>query len=396
MRKLPAVLFCLSLSLPMASAWAEPYLAAWKGVNCNACHVNQTGGWLRNDFGKNYGNGLQTFDWQGLSEAAQKVQHNTPSFIALGLDIHESFRTTWNYDTFAIPDTNLLTAPPAQPLSRQDISFQIKANEVVSGVFTYRLDENATKEAYGLISNLPEGAYVKFGNFLLPYGLTLSDDRSLVRQSLDPLSNTFVFDSPPIGGVEVGIYPDPAFINLAVTNGDAGPVGLPSGQMVRNEKVLSAKGGIHYPEFTLGGSFYGANLDEPAGTDTTIPTSNLAVLYGAYGWGHVGPVVILGEYDQGYREGASLSGGIEQDNVYAYHVSAELELGSDVYLRLTREWYDDNLQKGGFFDQTRHLVSVRCYPVRNIKAQLDLERMDPNGTTDHPSYAAMFDAFVFY
>src|SRR5579862_8343308 len=85
------------LFLGAVNAWAEPYLAAWKGVNCNACHVNQTGGYLRNDFGKNYGNSLQTFDWQGISEEAQKIQHNTPSFIAMGIDIHQGYQTTWNY-----------------------------------------------------------------------------------------------------------------------------------------------------------------------------------------------------------------------------------------------------------------------------------------------------------
>src|SRR5579883_2514031 len=79
------------LFLSAANAWAEPYLAAWKGVNCNACHVNQTGGWLRNDFGKNYGNTLQTFDWQGISETAQKIQHETPSWVFTGLDIHQNY-----------------------------------------------------------------------------------------------------------------------------------------------------------------------------------------------------------------------------------------------------------------------------------------------------------------
>ena len=385
--------FVLLASLgAFSAAWAEPYLAAWKGVNCNACHVNQTGGWLRNDFGKNYGNSLQTFDWQGISEEAQKIQHDTPSFIAIGIDIHEGYKTTWNYNTFNVPNSSNFTAQSIQlpPLSRQDFSFQVKANEFVSGVFTYRLDENAAHEAYGLISGLPAGGYVKFGDFMLPYGLTLSDDQSLVRAALNA---SFFFDSTPLGGIEAGIYPDPFFVNVALTNGDTGPVTLPSGQTVQNEKIVSAKGGIHYSEFTLGGSLYGANLDEPGGTATTITGSNLNLLYGVYGWGRIGPVVVLGEYDQGYNE-VPAAVGIAQDNIYAYHASAEVDLGNDVYLRLTREWRDDNLQMG--LDETRHVLTLRCYPVRNLKAQLDFARMDPNGTTGQPSYYLLADAYVFY
>ncbi len=87
-------------------------------------------------------------------------------------------------------------------MSRQDFSIQVKANEVVSGVFTYRLDEQSVKEAYGLVSGLPEGAYIKFGNFFLPYGLTLSDDASLIRGPLG-----FSFDTDYSGTIEAGIYP---------------------------------------------------------------------------------------------------------------------------------------------------------------------------------------------
>ena len=386
--------FFLSLAvlfLGAASAWAEPYLAAWKGVNCNACHVNQTGGWLRTDFGKNYGNTLQTFDWQGLSEEAQKIQHNTPSFIAIGIDIHQGYNTTWNYNAPATPNQSYFTATNYQmpPLSRQDFSFQVKANEAISGVFTYRL-EDGQHEGYGLVSGLPAGGYLKFGNFMLPYGLTLSDDQSLVRGALNP---NFQFDYSPLGGVEAGIYPDPFFVNVAFVNGNPAPITLPSGQTVQNEKIVSAKGGIHYSEFTLGGSLYGANLDEPGGTATTIAASNLNVLYGIYGWGRIGPIVVLGEYDQGYNE-VLTAPGISQDNIYAYHASAEVDLGNDVYLRLTREWRDDNLQKG--LDETRHVLTLRCYPVRNLKTQLDFARMDPNGTTGQPSYYLLADAYVFY
>ncbi len=381
------------LTLTVSRGWAEPYLAAWKGVNCNACHVNQTGGFLRTDFGKNYGNSLQTFDWEGISEAAQKIQHSTPSWVAIGMDIHEGYNTTQSYHPEVIPNNSSFTPGGYQPLSRQDFSIQVKANEVISGVFTYRLDEGAVKEAYGLVSGLPEGGYIKFGNFLLPYGLTLSDDSSLVRGPLG-----FSFDTDDSGTVEVGIYPGSFFLNAALTNGQAGPTTLVSGKVVQNEKAFSAKAGFDFTDFTLGASLYAANLDEPSGTDPLdSPPGTNQVLSNFFGWGRVGPVVILAEYDHGTNEVAGFGGvGLGPDDLAAYHVSAEVDLGSDVYLRLVRERFSDSLNQEPFIDGLRHVVSLRFYPMRNLKTQIDFQRTDPLVAVNQPSYSLLADAFVFY
>jgi hypothetical protein len=390
---LTAAVFVLLETSPV---WAEPYFAAWKGVNCNACHVNETGGWIRNDFGKNYGNSLETFDWQGISDAVQTIRHNTPSFVSAGLDFHETYGALFYPGASNLNRNAFDENSPFFPPGRQSYSVAIKANENISGVFTYRLDEDLTKEAYGLISNLPAGAYIKLGKFGMPYGLELADDNSLTRELLGP-GGVFSFDNPTNDGVEAGFYPDIFFLNAAVVNGNDGTAISPGpgGQTVSlSEKAFSAKGGFNLPQITLGGSIYGENLD----------LSTAKVRYGAFGWGRLGPVVLLGEFDSGYDNNgpAVLGPATSQDNYTAYHASLETDLGSSVYLRFASEWFDDSLRTAAY-DGFRHVLSLRCYPVRDFKCQVDFQRMDPTAGT--PSYVlagskayygASLDTFIFY
>jgi hypothetical protein len=353
-------------------AWSEPYLAAWKGVNCNACHVNQTGGWIRNDFGKNYGNSLQTFDWQGLSDTLQSVKHTTPSYVSVGLDIHQDYTATFNQAPAT--DQNAFV-----PLSRMALEINAKANDYISGVITYLVGESSAREIYGLISKLPVDGYVKLGQFTTPYGLELADDNSLVRTPLG-----FSFDNAPNTGVEAGIYPDPVFVNAAFFNSptsSTSPTGI-------EEKAVSGKAGVQFSKITIGGSVYAQDLD----------LTTQVVRYGTFGWGRIGPVVILGEYDQGYNGPVPTAA---PDLTKAYHASAEVDLGSSVYLRLATEWIDDTTKVNGS-DGFRHVVSLRCYPVQNFKFQLDLQRYEPASwtlayTANGPSYYGLLaDAFIFY
>ncbi|HVM31982.1 MAG TPA: hypothetical protein VMU88_02540 [bacterium] len=356
----------LVLGLGLASAgFAEPYLAAWKGVNCNACHVNQTGGWMRDDFGKNYGNSLQTFDWQGLTKA-QPLSHPTATYVATGLDLHVNYFYNGLFTTeyTSVHPPALLPVISDVRLGRESFSVYAHSNEIISGVVDYRVDNSAKSEMYGLISQLPADGYLKIGAFNPAYGLGLSDDDSLVRGPLG-----FTYDTV-LNGLEAGFYPDNFFVNAAVFDDALSPL----------EKMECLKAGFHFSEFTLGGSFFGKDLDTPA----------YQLRYDGFGWARFAPFVLLAEADQGNDGGGQ--------TYQAYHASLETDLGNDVYLRLASEYLDHGVKIGteGF----RHLVSLRCYPVRNLKFQVDLARLDYTSSASpnkgNPGYSMLLDTYFFY
>jgi len=211
--------------------------------------------------------------------------------------------------------------------------------------------------------------------------LELADDNSLVRNDLIG-GGVFTFNNPTNDGVEFGIYPGDLFLNAAAFNDSANPT----------EKDFSAKGGLNLREVTLGGSIYSQNIDNTVGVGSKIR-------YGAYGWTKLGPVVLLAEFDSGHDNLIS-SGVVTGQNTYtAYHASAEIDLGLDMYLRFVNEYLTDT-NLGASFDGFRDVITFRFYPVRNLKCQMDVQRMDPTaGSANYgsgPYYAAIFDTYIFY
>jgi hypothetical protein len=84
------LLAALLFALPAA---AEPYIALQTGYKCNVCHVNPTGGGLRNDFGTTFSKML--LPAETIDTALDKWNGKIGDLVRVGGDL----RADWTRDT---------------------------------------------------------------------------------------------------------------------------------------------------------------------------------------------------------------------------------------------------------------------------------------------------------
>jgi hypothetical protein len=221
-----AAFFSLFSSAP---AIAEPYLAVRQGLACSGCHVNPTGGGLRNSAGN-------TFAQNEL--AAQNIKAgDTPwlgevtPFVALGADFRGSATGT------DFPDGEDEDLAFATDELRAYLDVRV-IPERLSVYFDQRLAPGGSqnREAYArLFLDESKRYYVKAGQMYLPFGLRLEDDTAFIRQV-----SGINFDTPD-NGVEAGFESGPWNAQLAVSNGTAGGAESGSGKQwgLRGEYVQS-------------------------------------------------------------------------------------------------------------------------------------------------------------
>ncbi|HJT24322.1 MAG TPA: hypothetical protein VJ873_07075 [bacterium] len=344
-----ALLGAALLGVGARPARAEPYFSAWKGVNCNACHVNETGGFARNDFGKSFGEGLQTFDWEGIGDVLSGVRKATTHRLALSGDLYFNYVRQPN----AVPQDTLSAG-------RQELDLVCYLNKALTGVYTL---SSGAKEFYGLVSGLPANGYLKFGTFQLAYGLMLADDQSYIRGPLD-----FSFNRVDTG-IETGFYPDPFFTKVAVYEGDSSDEG----------KIFSTWDGADLSFLTVGGSFYNQDSASHGGMQR----------YGVFGWTKVWRLVFLGEYDRGYTQDPIT---LSWDRTIAIHGSMEADLGNSVYLRFTREFLNPSYAAGD--EKTRNVVGINFFPVQYLQVLAQYELVQPVAGPSQGTFSV--DAHEFF
>lgn len=284
------ILTLLTLGILGASvAEAQPYYAVREGYACTVCHINRSGGGMRNAFGVHYSQNMLPMETMAVSS----TNGSTPVFVDSALSAFTSIGGNLRLDNVTIfHEESVHRGETVERLKTQN-SFSIPEGnlylqmKLLGDRLSFYLDQNVSpvvgsREAFFLWQALESGLYIKGGKILQPYGIRLLDDQAATRSETGYRYNT------PAQGVEAGIDNGLWHASVAVTNGREGTV----------DKKTSGLVYALWETFRIGVS--------ASYLDNTTPTENRQeVMTGLFAGFRIGPITWLGEADQLKQQGTA-------------------------------------------------------------------------------------------
>lgn len=327
----------LWLAATATVAGAEPYLAVQQGYKCIACHVNPTGGGLRNDFGTVFTENVLPANTlpSGFPVWTGKVF----SLLRLGADLRAS---------------DSQTDVPNLPTERTRKIDQIRAYADLALIperVEYYVDEglapgNAVPiEYYGRYSDPAHGWYVKGGQFYLPFGWRLQDNTAFVREV------TGISMTTPDRGFELGLELPEWSAQLDYTRGAAN-IATGIGHAITGQVVWIRN------EWRIGtaASF----------TDSVFGNRYVAGLFAGR---RTGPVAWLGEVDlvrdAGFPEGVR--------RLVSALAEADWALRKGHNLKVTGEFFDPDVSVAND-QQTRWSILYEYTPIPFVQLRAGFRR----------------------
>ena len=349
------LILTIVLMLAPGRAMAEPFLAVANGYQCSQCHINWTGGGMRNGFGAQFSRSLLPAKPGAMDKAFAEF---TGDAIGLGMDARVAARQR----EFSGVDTNLDFATDRVTLY---VTAKVADNARVYVDQKLSPGGSLNREAWAMLGS--EALYVKAGRFFLPYGMRLEDDTAYIRQFTN-----INFDTPD-NGIEIGHIGDHVSAKLSITNGTGGSAEVDDG------KMISGRFAWVEPDYRVGIS---VNRN-----DTDSVTRNM---YGVFAGARTGPVSWIAEYDR-VRDKFSSSPDAEY-NLALFEADWQVRQGSYVRAAI------DRLQSpsASLATRTRYSLSWRWFPVpmTELSVIARKSRSDSNDPFDNGrAYAAQLHLY---
>lgn len=337
----------LGLALLCApSVHAEPWIAVQQGMKCASCHVNASGGGMRNAYGNLYAQ--MTLAAQSLAATDAKWTGRVNDHLAAGgnLRSNATFIDVPNQESvqeFALEETRLYLDFSPLP-GRVDVYLD---QRVAPG-------GSLTLEAYARYWSQDHDWYVKAGQMYLPFGLRLEDDTAFIRQATGINFNT------PDRGMEIGWETARWSLQAAVSNGTGGGAEIDDGKQLSLRAVRVAG------RWRAGAS---VNMN-----DTEAGTRNMQNVFAGL---RTGPVAWLAEIDT-ISDDTLATGPLDQRIAL---VEANWLVRQGHNLKLTAEHFDPNVD----FDddeQRRYSVVWEYFPFEFVELRLGARIYDGDPAID--------------
>ena len=190
--------------LTPALAHAIPRYSARYQQKCALCHMNPSGGGMRNLYASQYLVPEEIAWAKPKNDVLSKIDPEITKGVTIGTD----FRLFHRYSNDNQPPTNFFQM-------QGDIYLAFQMDDNLS--LYYDQGMSSKYELFGMWQGLPLTGYVKAGRFVPSYGWRFDDHTMFVREDLGffPPANSDV-------GIEFGISPGRSDIQLAVLNGNRG------------------------------------------------------------------------------------------------------------------------------------------------------------------------------
>ena len=341
------------LLLAGAQANAEPYLAAQMGFKCVMCHVNPTGGGMRNVYGNTFAQTLLAQKRLGAEEDLWTGQ--VMKFLAVG----GNARANFNYED--IPNQDASNDFDIEE-ARAYLDFGVIPNRLSVYIDQRFAPGNSTNMEANVRYWFKEGAYyVKAGRMYLPFGYRLEDDNAFVRQS------SGINMQAPDEGVEFGLELGSWTAQLALSNGAGGGAELDTGKQVTTRA-----------EFVKSKWRAGASL---LYNDTELGARSGAGVFGAY---TLGPVVLLGEVD--VFEDDTIGDGT---TFLATLAEADWKIRQGHNLKFSYEWFepDDTIEEN---EQLRYSLMYEWSPIQFLQLRAGVRKYDGIPQNDNQNRTQAF------
>ncbi len=340
MRLFTSIFLIMTIGLLFAeTATALPRFAIRTGARCQSCHVNPSGGAMRQAFGTQFGREeLPVPTWAdefALDEFSSALSDN----FSIGADM----RLLWFNRKTGSTSTDEIWQ------MQGDVYMNFRLARKVN----LYLDKGLYRgfEIFALLNIVPANGFVKAGKFVPNYGTKMDDHTVYIRQMLGFSAE---FGRPERTGLEVGISPGPISITGGVYNAGSEnsfpSAGKKKAFLGRAEGVFKATDDLN---LGIGGNIF--RKENSFGAKTTM--------VGGFGGISYKDLTLFGETDWTTTD----SVGAKVTGLVGY---AELNymVTQGVDLKFAYDFYDPNIDvKSG--SVSRYSFGVEFFPIAGVEVR---------------------------